>query len=225
MTQVGKIRGIRLGTCLFTVVEPHPGEARAYNEWYERDHFYSGMLAMPHCFAGRRWVATRELRALTGVDRGSFLATYWIEDGRHDEFLAAAVSALKELSAVGRMFEGRDHVHTGFYELASWGEHAAGGVSPELALDHPFAGLVAVLGGDEPDLGGPSALRITWEPLPTPGFDVPPEPLHLVFLDAAPQDCIDDWRDQAVNPRVTRAFVPTVPGTDIFLDELRSNGV
>lgn len=213
--------GIRLGTCLFTVVEPKRGQARAYNEWYERDHFYAGMLAMPHCFAGRRWVATRALKDLCGVRGGSFLATYWIEEGRHADFLAAAVAALKELSAAGRMFEGRDHVHTGFYELSSWAERAAGGVPPELALDHPFPGLVAALGGDEPSPAGAAALRVSWEPMATPGFDVSADPLHLLFLDAAPQDCVTDWRGPATAGAAwVRAFVPTIPGTDAYLDAL-----
>lgn len=215
-----KIGGVRLGTCLFTVVEPAKGKAAAYNEWYERDHFYSGMLALPHCFAGRRWVATAPLKKLTGVDTGSFVATYWIEEGRHDEFLHSAVAALAELSAAGRMFDGRDHVHTGFYELASWGERSAGGVSPELALDHPFAGLVAALGGDEPEVGGAAALRITWEPLATPGFVVPSTPLHLLFLDASPEDCVGNWQPQTAGASWARAFVPTIPGTAAYLDAL-----
>lgn len=220
MTASRNLGGIELGTCLFTLVEPQRGQARAYNEWYERDHFYAGMTAMPHCFAGRRWVATRELKDLAGVDRGSFLAVYWIEDGRHAAFLDAAVAALTELSAAGRMFEGRDHVHTGFYELASWAERGAGGVPPELALDHPFPGLAAALGGDEPSPEGAAALRVTFEPMATPGFDVPTDLLHLLFLDASPEDCTDDWRHAALGARWTRAFVPTVPGTETYLDRL-----
>lgn len=220
VTASGEIGGIRLGTCLFTLVEPEPGQVAAYNTWYERDHFYSGMLAMPHCFAGRRWVATRALKALTGAGDGTFLATYWIEEARHDEFLESAAVALGALQAAGRMFDGRTHVHTGFYELASWGERNAGGVSPELALDHPFAGLAASLGGEEPDVGGAAALRVTFEPLPTPGFDVASPPLHLVFLDATPDDCTDDWRHVTGRPVWTRAFVPTVPGNAAFLTDL-----
>src|ERR1035441_1738860 len=32
---------IRLGTMLYTLVEPHKGHQVAYNRWYERDHFYA----------------------------------------------------------------------------------------------------------------------------------------------------------------------------------------
>lgn len=211
---------IQLGSCLFTLVDPHPGRERAYNEWYERDHFYAGMMTMPHVFAGRRWVATRALRELTGGGPGSFLATYWIEAGRHAEFLEAAVAALKELTAAGRMFDGRDHVHTGFYELASWAGREPDGVPTELALDHPFAGLVTALGGDEPPAAGAAALRLSWDPMATPGFDVPAEPLHLLFLDEAPAGCVEEWRASTARARWTRAFVPTVPGTTTHLDAL-----
>ena len=51
---------VKLGTILFTLVEPHRGQAVAYNRWYERDHFYAGCMVGPWCFAGRRFVATSE---------------------------------------------------------------------------------------------------------------------------------------------------------------------
>ncbi|MEY2643042.1 MAG: hypothetical protein RLZZ368_1689, partial [Actinomycetota bacterium] len=35
---------IELGTLLFTMVEPHKGYEVEYNRWYERDHFYGGVL-------------------------------------------------------------------------------------------------------------------------------------------------------------------------------------
>ena len=33
---------IKLGSMLFTLVEPRRGHEVAYNRWYERDHFYAG---------------------------------------------------------------------------------------------------------------------------------------------------------------------------------------
>ena len=35
---------VRLGSMLFTLVEPHRGHEVAYNRWYERDHFYAGFV-------------------------------------------------------------------------------------------------------------------------------------------------------------------------------------
>jgi len=54
----------KIGAALITLVEPHVGHERAYNRWYEDDHFYSGAMAMPWMFAGRRWVATADHQAL-----------------------------------------------------------------------------------------------------------------------------------------------------------------
>ena len=45
---------IKLGTMLFTMVEPRKGHEVAYNRWYERDHFYGGCLAGPYLFSGKR---------------------------------------------------------------------------------------------------------------------------------------------------------------------------
>ena len=57
-----------IGAALITMVEPHVGHERAYNRWYEDDHFYSGAMAMPWMFGGRRWVATRELQLMRYPD-------------------------------------------------------------------------------------------------------------------------------------------------------------
>ena len=48
---------VKVGTFLFTMVEPHEGSEVAYNRWYEHDHFYSGCLMGPNVFAGDRFVA------------------------------------------------------------------------------------------------------------------------------------------------------------------------
>ena len=43
---------IRVGSCLFTMVDPNPGHEVEYNRWYERDHFYAGCMIGPWLFAG-----------------------------------------------------------------------------------------------------------------------------------------------------------------------------
>ena len=55
---------IRIGTMLYTLVEPHRGHQVAYNRWYERDHFYAGCQIGAYNFAGARFVATAALKAL-----------------------------------------------------------------------------------------------------------------------------------------------------------------
>ena len=38
---------IRVGSMLFTMVDPHRGHEVEYNRWYERDHFYGGCMTGP----------------------------------------------------------------------------------------------------------------------------------------------------------------------------------
>ncbi len=153
MTDVGG--EVRLGSMLFTLVEPHRGHEVAYNRWYERDHFYAGCMVGPWLFAGRRFVATRALKDLRfgtdadlfgGADLGSYVAIYWILDGRHDDHIDWALRQVQWLHANGRMFAERDHIHTLLYRHAFTASAGGdGGVPAELALDHPFGGVTATL--------------------------------------------------------------------------------
>ena len=48
---------IKLGSILFTMVEPHKGHEVEYNRWYERDHFYAGCMVGKWTFAGQRFAS------------------------------------------------------------------------------------------------------------------------------------------------------------------------
>jgi hypothetical protein len=144
---------VKLGSMLFTVVEPHRGHEVAYNRWYERDHFYSGCMVGPYNFAGRRYVATAELKALRDPDpsvitgtpaRGSYVAVYWVLDGYHTVWNRWALRQVNALHAAGRMFEERDHVHTLLYNYVWEFRRDPDGVPIEVALDHPYRGFVPV---------------------------------------------------------------------------------
>jgi hypothetical protein len=144
---------VKLGSMLFTVVEPHRGHEVAYNRWYERDHFYAGCMVGPYNFAGRRFVATAELKnlrdpdpsAITGAPtRGSYVSLYWVLDGYHTVWNRWALRQVNALHAAGRMFEERDHVHTLLYNYCWEYRRDPDGVPIELALDHPYRGLVSV---------------------------------------------------------------------------------
>jgi hypothetical protein len=144
---------IKLGSMLFTLVEPHRGHEVAYNRWYERDHFYAGCMIGPYNFAGKRFVATADLKAARDPDpsavtgepeRGSYLGLYWVLDGYHDVWNRWAVDQVRALHKAGRMFAERDHVHTLLYRYAWERARDEDGLPAELALDHPSAGLVAV---------------------------------------------------------------------------------
>ncbi len=144
---------VKLGSMLLTLVEPHRGHEVAYNRWYERDHFYAGCMVGPYNFAGRRWVATAGLKSLRDPDpsaitgepnRGSYVALYWVLDGYFDVWNRWALRQVNALHAAGRMFLERDHVHTLLYQYAWEYRREPDGVPVELALDHPYRGLVAV---------------------------------------------------------------------------------
>jgi hypothetical protein len=145
---------IRIGTLLYTLVEPHRGHEVAYNRWYERDHFYAGCQIGAYNFAGARFVSTAPLKALrfpTGADAlvadpgiGSYLGLYYVLDGHHAEWNRWAVDQVNTLHAAGRMFTDRDHIHTGLYRF-EWEERRDDdGVPAELTLDHRFPGMVSV---------------------------------------------------------------------------------
>lgn len=230
----GQPAAVDVGTMLFTLVEPHRGHEVAYNRWYERDHFYAGCLVGPYNFAGRRWVAPRRLKALRRPTDGpgSYLALYWVAAGHHDEWNRWAYRELRALHEAGRMFAHRDHVHTLLYRRDRVVHRDADPVPAALALDHPFAGLVVTWGRGEhrPDLPASAAMRISWTPMPllvdAPGVakDGGGEDrfLDLAFLDADPEEVWADYAPLADDPAVEwlGGFVPTVPGTDRYTDEL-----
>lgn len=257
---------VRLGSILFTMVEPHPGHEVAYNRWYERDHFYSGVMIGPGTLAGRRWVAPRRLKELrvpidspiTGGDpmRGSYLAMYWILDGHHDEWNGWAYKQVMALHKGGRMFAERDHVHTQLYRYAFGIFRDPDGVPAELALDHPFAGIAVIIGraadgvsrskvfdwyGNEylPRAlsGSGAAMCLTFTPIPTevdaPGVarsvDDESRFLQLYFLDRNPAEVWDAFAAHGKELEGTglselllaAPFIPTIPGTNAYVDELR----
>ncbi len=143
---------IQLGSALFTLVDPSRGHEVAYNRWYERDHFYAGCMIGPGLFAGKRWVATRELKDLrfprgdtpvaSPVDKGSYLAIYWVLAGQHKEHFDWSVPQVIDLYSNGRGFAERRHAHTVLLHRPSAHYRDPDPVPVELALDHPYAGLV-----------------------------------------------------------------------------------
>ncbi len=144
---------LELGHALVTMVEPEPATVREYNRWYETDHFLSGVLAGPGAYAGRRWVATAPLKAArfptdSPVARprtnGTFLATYWIEQGALGAHCEWGFPEAARLAGLGRMRTDRAHVSTSYYDLVGAATRSGHSVPKELALHHPYGGLVMV---------------------------------------------------------------------------------
>ena len=160
---------IKVGSMLYTLVDPHEGHEVAYNRWYERDHFYAGCMVGAWFFAGRRFVATRDLRALRYPERsstitdsalGSYLALYWMHRGHHEEAERWAVEKVLWLGENGRMEGPRKTVHASFYQYRWAACRDEDGVPPEVALDHPFAGAVMLM-SDRPE-GVSEEARDAW---------------------------------------------------------------
>jgi hypothetical protein len=143
---------VQVGSMLVTMVEPHKGYERAFNRWYERDHFYGGCLEGAQTLAGARFVATRELKDLRWpgdgtavadpVDAGSYVAIYWVQAGKHDEWTAWSTPQVRWLYENGRGFPERTHVHTALYTMVGADYRDPDPVPVALALDRRYAGLV-----------------------------------------------------------------------------------
>lgn len=147
---------IRVGSMLYTLVDPSEGHEVAYNRWYERDHFYGGCMSGPWCLAGSRWVATRGLKDLRfpkddtnsisrPYDRGSYVAVYWVEAGHHDEHFAWGAEQVVRLYRAGRGFDERLHAHTVLYMHGADHYRDDDPVPVELALDHHYAGIASMV--------------------------------------------------------------------------------
>jgi hypothetical protein len=149
-TEAGRLE---LGHALITMVEPHKETVVAYNRWYERDHFLAGVLTGPGAFTGRRFVATRALKELRfpetspiarPADDGSFIALYWIEADQLDAHCAWGFPEAARLAGLGRMNPNRHHVSTSYYDLVAQAGRGHRPVPAELALQHPYPGLVMI---------------------------------------------------------------------------------
>ncbi|MDH2389027.1 hypothetical protein QCN29_09530 [Streptomyces sp. HNM0663] len=263
--------GVRPGHALITMVEPHPGHEYAYNRWYEDDHYYAGAMAMPWMYAGRRWVATRELQLLRRPERsavaqpvtaGCYVSVYWIVDGRYEDHMRWTVAINKRLNRDGRVYRDRTHVFTSFQDhAATVYRDGASGPRDRHALDHPYAGLVVeVVDAEGPEqrpellewlrarelprrlAGSPAAMVTVFRPTPLPGDrmtyvkqveGVDTRLTLLWFLEADPRECweacfsSDAGLETAVagtglgRMELVAPFIPTVPGTDRYVDELR----
>lgn len=272
MEPYGADAAVEVGAMLFTLVDPHKGHEVAYNRWYERDHFYSGCMIGPWLFAGRRWVATRELKDLRSptdvpaeaavaapLDAGSYLATYFIHKGHEPEHFAWTTKQVFELYAHGRGFDEREHAHTCLYFFTGAEQRDPDGVPAHMALDHPYGGLISLHldraeGVDQAALqdwaadvgrgllfeGAGIDQVLNWRPIIPKGSegDAPMKlgsgpgtrqrSLQLLFTPGDPRSQIERVRSYADRltsdgigvVRLVAPFIPTVPGTDLYTDQL-----
>ncbi|SFI61367.1 MULTISPECIES: hypothetical protein [Microbacterium] len=152
-----------IGGALITTVEVSPGFEHSYNRWYDDDHFYAGMMSIPWCFSGSRWIATARLRALRQptasafvepISAGNFLNMYLGTRGRMEEFSDNILTALHRLLDEGRMHRdgGRRQVFTAHQDYVGAVYRDRGGPRDFHAFDYPFpACILEVVDAPSPD--------------------------------------------------------------------------
>lgn len=229
-------RPVGIGTAIVAYIEPHEGHARVFNRWYEDDHFPAAVMAGPGAFAGARWVATRECKAMRvpgtlfgDPQRGSYLSTAWVIDGMQADWDAWVVAQMEVLVAQNRLFPGREHVHTAVYRQSCTlgpGQHALDyGYPGVTAIAAPVAAAEAeqwaraLVGSDVP-----AAVVLTQERVVLSSAE-PGD--HVLVLAFCAGDVLAVWRDRlepalASLPGIGFAspFLRTVPGTDTYADEI-----
>jgi hypothetical protein len=140
----------KLGSAVISLVEPPADRDREFNRWYEDDHLQMA-LGTPWLFGGRRWVAPTALQALrlprssplaNPLSSGKYLVTYFITEGRYEEWSHWSTSMLRRLDEEKRIFPGVEHIYTGYHDYL--GAAYAEGFSPRdiHALQFPFSCLV-----------------------------------------------------------------------------------
>jgi len=252
------------------MIEPEVGFEGAFNRWYSDDHFYAGGMCLPGIFAGRRWVATKELRALRYAaeedlaKHGCYLHTNLFSSYQLDDSYMALSKTLQGLGKEGRMYPTeipRRHLYTVLapYETVVYRDSATDGPLDIHALDYPFAGLVlevvdAANGHTRAELlewlsadfipssiAGSSALMcLVFRHADLPDIIKSPRlPLKyeegddrvvlLWFVESDPRMCWESFVDhkESVHQsghgevKFVGPFIPTVPGTNRYVDELR----
>jgi hypothetical protein len=231
---------VTIGTAVVAYIEPHAGAARDFNRWYDRDHFYAAAMAGPGMYAGARWVATRDCKAVRPANdlfgdpaRGSYLATYWVLPGMQatwDEWVGAEYARMPP----ARLFGARDHIHTSVYRY-HWEARTEDAPPPATALDHGFAGVIVIasvapvgwladwarctLSNDMHLLLAFTSARTIMTT--TDAID------HVLLLGFCRADPLRVWRDRIAPGLNTipglgfgSPFLRAIPGTDAYVDEL-----
>jgi hypothetical protein len=211
---------VEIGTAIVSYIEPSAGHARAFNEWYERDHFPAAVLAGPGVFSGARFVATRACKQQRRSDarlfgdpaRGSYLALAWVVPGKQAEWEEWVAREMQTITAEGRLFPEREHVHTAVYEVTD----STGAIVTALA--HGYAGVVVQ--ADEHDvkaLESECAIDLVQQRSIVSAANPPPHRLRVDFCAGNPMNVFDA---PGLTAGFASAFLATIPGTDAYTEEL-----
>lgn len=221
---------IEIGTAIVSYIEPHAGQAVAFNRWYEGDHFPATVKAGPGVFAAARFVATRECKQLRPQSGrlfgdpkvGSYLGVAWVLPGKLAEWDEWVGREMATIAAEGRLFPGRDHVHTAVYRMTS----QVGGIDAIYALDRGFPGAIVAADDQGRALDSlraadlPVVVGFELERTIVSQADPPP---HELVVGLCADDPIATFR--ALGPGVAdlgfaSPFLAAIPGTDTYAGEL-----
>ncbi|MDZ4826103.1 MAG: hypothetical protein SGJ13_06505 [Actinomycetota bacterium] len=227
-----KMHEVSIGTAIVALIEPHEGQAREFNRWYEGDHFYAAVTGGPGAFAGKRWVANRACKAARAGgtlfgdrNRGSYLTTAWILEGRQPAWDEWVRQQMKAITEQDRLFAGRDHVHTAVYS------HIATVGPAVYALDRGYEGVLAIA----TTASSTDAVAWTHDNVGSAGIDaaVVLAPLRVVLSEADPGEhmlilafttgdpiAASKRLDLPPGAGFASPFLATVPGTDTYTDDL-----
>lgn len=202
---------VRLGSVLFALIRPSEGHDRAFNHWYERDHFYTTAAAAPGVFSAARFIEPRERL---------HLALYFVLPGFDAAREAFAVDQMVAATEEDRLFAEREHLHTWTYTVESTLVGGAG-VAPALVLDRRYASVA--LGWGDVDAPRPDAdvvlvLRANAPVMPSSwdeGVDPTTRRMVVAFGDAL---AVDPFADLAGYHWSSR-FEPAVVGTDTHVPD------
>jgi hypothetical protein len=141
---------VKIGCALIALIEPREGCDWEYNRWYEDEHMPAAM-ALPWKFAGRRWVAPRDLQALRypqhsslaqPLSAGKYLSVYWLTEGRYQDHTAWSVAKYGRDVAEGRFYNEARRVYMSFPAYAGVAYRDERGPRDIHALDYPYEGVV-----------------------------------------------------------------------------------
>ena len=119
---------VRIGSVVFALIRPAERCDLAFNEWYERDHYYTFGLAAPGVFSAGRYIEPKQRL---------HLALYFVLPG-YEKLRASFVSDQHAVAAdQDRLFGDREHLHTWSYLVESSAVEGSG-VPPALVLDRRY---------------------------------------------------------------------------------------
>ena len=228
--RAGERPEVEIGTAIVSYIEPHPGQAVAFNRWYERDHFPATVKAGPGVFAAARFVATRsckEMRPSSGrlfgdPARGSYLGVAWVLPGKQAEWDEWVGREMETITAQGRLFPGAITCTP----PCTAGSGSRVPIDAIVALDRGFAGAIVLADEhaaprlDLPVEDLPVAVGLRLERTIVSEAAPPPHELVLGLCAGDPLAAFNALWPSAEAFGFASPFLATIPGTDEYADDL-----